>query len=340
MSFIEISKESYFHNLDILSKKLGSKDTLAVVLKDNAYGHGVLEIAKLSSEFGIKRAIVRDLSEAYKIERYFESIVILSEQREFKSNKKFSYIINDLSYISGIEKNCSVHLKIDTGMHRNGIAVCDINRAYEEIAKRGLILDGIMTHFRSADELSSDLYWQMRVWSDVKEKILKLTKEYGYKKPLFHSANSSAVFRVKEYDDDFARCGIATYGYIDLPHVFKQPRLKPVLRLYAQKISSRVLKESHRVGYGGEFEAEKDMVVSTYDIGYSDGLFRYDGKGVLKSSDGLRFLGRVSMDSCELEGDRDRVLIFSDAREFAKHFNTITYDILTRLSQNILRVIV
>jgi len=340
VSVIEISKKNYFHNLEVLSQHLGSSEKLSIVLKDNAYGHGLREMAKLSFEFGIKRAIVRNIDEAKEIDSYFEHIIILSSKKPTKPNKKFSFVINNISDISNLDTNCSVHLKVDTGMHRNGIDICDIEKAYEEIKKKSLILNGVMTHFRSADELSSELFWQMKIWKNVKEKVLKLTDKYGFNMPLFHSANSATVFRIKSYEDDFARCGISIYGYMQMPKCFKTAPLKPVLSLWAEKISTRTLKRGQRVGYGGEFEAQKKMIISTYDIGYADGFFRYDGKNKLLTSGKKEFLGRVSMDSCEIETAEQKISLFNDVSYIAKHFNTISYDVLARLSPKISRVVV
>lgn len=332
MSFIEINKKNYFHNLEILSTKAGGKEKLSVVLKDNAYGHGILTMAKLSSEFGIKRAIVRYSNEAVKIESFFEHIIILSPKSNEKANPKFSFVINDLTQISLLPPACSIHLKVDTGMHRNGIEIHQLKEACKLIKK----LDGVMTHFRSADELSSELFWQQKIWKDVKKEVLKLTG----KKPIFHSANSASLLRNISCEDDFARCGISTYGYHQLPLCFKTPSLKPVLALWAEKISTRSLKKGQRVGYGGQFEAKKDMLVSTYDIGYGDGFFRYNGEGELLTSENRAFLGKVSMDLSIFEGDSQKICLFNDATAIAKHFNTITYDVLTKLSPEISRVVV
>ena len=88
MAKILISKENLFHNLKIISAHAGSKEKVAVVLKDNAYGHGLLEIAQLASEFGINKAVVRTLKEALEIEGLFDDILILS-QKDFHWSKCF-----------------------------------------------------------------------------------------------------------------------------------------------------------------------------------------------------------------------------------------------------------
>jgi len=332
VSFIEISKKNYFHNLDILCDKLGSKERLAVVLKDNAYGHGLVIMAKLSSEYGITKVIVRTSDEAKQVESYFESIIILVPNSNEENNPKYHFVINNVSQIGNLPTDSKVHLKIDTGMHRSGIENNELEIAYKLIEKNSLIIKGVMTHFRSADELSSELFWQQKNWQEIKEKISILTQKYNFEIPLFHSANSAALLRVSTYEDDLARCGIATFGYHQMPSCYEMPKLKPVLSLWAEKITTRDLKAGQRVGYGGAFKAPKDMKISTYDIGYGDGFFRHCNQGI--------FLGKVSMDSCAIEGNAQKVCILDNASEIANRFDTISYDILVKLSPMIKRVIV
>ena len=72
MAFIQINKQNFYHNFNQIALKTGSKEKIAIVLKDNGYGHGLELIAKLTSDFGIKHAVVRNTSEAKKIERFLE----------------------------------------------------------------------------------------------------------------------------------------------------------------------------------------------------------------------------------------------------------------------------
>ena len=339
MAYIELSRKNYFHNLDILSNKLGSKDKLAVVLKDNAYGHGLQQMAILTKEYGIQTVVVRSTDEAEEINSLFDNILILSPKK-YKENKKYHYIINSIEQIQTVPSKTQVHLKVDSGMHRNGINVNELETAYELIKKNHLILEALMTHFRSADELTSEQFWQYKNWQKIKEKAQELTKKHNFKQPLFHSANSAALLRSKNYEDDLARCGIAAYGYHQIPEIFDIPALKPVMSLWAEKIATRVLQKGQRVGYGGAYTATKKMTVSTYDIGYGDGFFRFNGKGKFFTSDNREFLGKVSMDSCIFEGDTNSICIFSDAKEIANFFNTISYDVVTKLSPVIPRLIV
>ncbi|MEJ2489972.1 MAG: alanine racemase, partial [Sulfurovaceae bacterium] len=125
MATITLNRSNYYHNLSQFALKTGSKDKIAIVLKDNAYGHGILEMAKLSSEFGLKRAVVRKVSEAKLIDTLFEDIIILGG--EVEPNPKYSYAINSLEQLKALPQDVKIELKIDTGMHRNGITMGELD---------------------------------------------------------------------------------------------------------------------------------------------------------------------------------------------------------------------
>ncbi len=333
MGYIKLSKSAFFCNLDIISQKAGAIEKVAIVLKDNAYGHGLLEIAKLASEYGIKRAVVRNTTEAKRIEKLFDYILVLADIPQ--RTDRFHYTINSLEDLQKFPIGSNIELKVDTGMHRNGIWPDELEEAFKIIQKRGLHLKGIFTHFRSADELGSEFFWQERNFDEAKKRSLELVKRYGLPKPLFHSCNSAALFRIQKLQDDFARVGIAAYGYLESDEIFKLPPLKPVLSLWAKRLATRVLREGQRVGYGGVYEVDCDMVASTYDIGYGDGIFRSQ-----KSIKDGKILGRVSMDSIVVESQKDEICVFDNVKELAHELGTISYEVLVKLSTSLPRVVV
>jgi len=329
MAFIKINKQNFYYNLNQIALKTGSVDKIAIVLKDNAYGHGLEVMAKLSNGFGIKHAVVRDTTEANKIKSLFETVLVLGGKSE--TDEVFSFVLNGLEDIKTASKGAKVELKVDTGMHRNGIALDELDVALALIKEQGLNLTGVMTHFRSADELSSELFWQQKRFEAVKEKV----KKSGFTNVRFHSHNSAAILRTKSFDEDLVRVGIGAYGYNELPSPFDKIELKPVMTLYAKKVSTRVLKAGERVGYGGDFISPKEMLVSTYDLGYGDGWCRGDSTQPYVTSEGLSILGRVSMDFISLESDKEEVCVMDDAQKSAKQLRTISYEVTTALSPEI-----
>jgi len=334
MAFITINKQNFYHNLNQIALKTGSIDKIAIVLKDNAYGHGLELMATLSHEFGIRHAVVRNMTEAKKIKHLFETVLVLGGKSE--ADSVCSFALNSLEDIKKISRGVQVELKVDTGMHRNGISVEELDEALMLIRQKEIKLVGVMTHYRSADVLSSELFWQQKRFEAVKQRL----DEAGFTNLRVHSHNSATILRVKHFNEDLVRIGIGAYGYNELPTPFDRVELKPVMRLYAKKISTRVLKAGERIGYAGDFTAAREMRVSTYDLGYGDGWYRGESHRSYITSEGLALLGRVSMDFVTLESDKEEVCIMSNAQEAAKQFGTISYEITTALSSEIPRVLV
>ncbi len=335
MAFIKIDKKNFFHNLSQFTKKTGSKKSIAIVLKDNAYGHGLELMAQLSQEFGLTQAVVRTLKEAQTIKPYFQEILLLGDKAIV--DEKYSFTLNSLADIINAKKGATVELKVDTGMHRNGISMEELEKALKLIKEKELNLKGVMTHNRSADVLSSELFWQQKNFEKVKKTVCSILSN---KNICFHSFNSASALRLPCDNQSFIRLGIGAYGYSELPNIYDVLDLKPVLSLWAKKIATRNLKKGERVGYGGTFIAPKEMTISTYDLGYGDGWMRSSTYKPFKTAEGLDILGRVSMDYISLESTKDEVCIVSDAQVSAKQIGTISYEVMTLLGKNIRRIIV
>lgn len=346
MSKILISKENYFHNLDIICKQAGSKDKIAVVLKDNAYGHGLLEIATLAKEYGIKKAVVANIKEAKLIQKLFTQTLVLLNEENLSYSHTIHMAINSLEDINKTPRNSNIHLKVDTGMHRNGIHVDELEEAIYRISKRSLNLIAIFTHHRSADQVKTDFYYQSRVFGLLKKQVIHLCEQLNLCVPKFHSCNSSALFRTNNFNEDFARVGIAQYGYLENHEIFdnsnndENKTLKPVLSLWAKKVASRELKKNQAIGYGSIYELKEDSIVSTYDLGYSDGFLRMPEDIVYETKDKYKVLGRVSMDFISINSKEKDLCIFENARSLADIHKTIPYEILTNLKENIKREVI
>jgi len=340
MSFIRIDSKAFEHNISVI-KEIAPDEKISIVLKDNAYGHGLMQMARLAINNGIRHAVVRSKNEADMIASLFESVLILAEVPKDAIAQNIHIAINRIEDIQKIQKNASVHLKIDTGMHRNGVSKEELESAIKMIKESGLLLKGLFTHSRSSDELSSELFWQYKSFQEIKKRSEMICDELGIARPKFHFANSSALLRMKEDAlFDMVRVGIAAYGYSECDSVFNPPGLKPVLSLWGEKIASRKILKNQRVGYAGEGKSDKECTVSTYDLGYADGIFRDDGKREFFLGDGTKVIGKISMDNLSLESEKDEVCIIEDATLWAKRFNTITYEIVVKLSPLIKRIIV
>jgi len=333
MGYIKLDKKAFFNNLDYFST-LCSKEKLCIALKDNAYGHGIEQIASMCYEYGIKHVFVRDLNELKLISKFkFDSILVLYSIPDVKIENVI-IAINSIDDLKKVPSGSKIELKIDTGMNRNGIYIDELEEALCLIVKNNLYLNGVFTHFCCADEKNEITKNQEQLFLNT----LPIIDNYIKYKYRIHCANSHGVFRINMDRYDLARIGIGAYGYLEFE---ESKHLKPVLSLYAHRISTRSVKKGEHIGYGSRgYVTPRNMIISNYNVGYGDGFFRLNENKTAKIENGKMILGRVSMDSFTIEGDELEVCVFNDANKFAKVHNTINYEILTILNSSIERKII
>jgi len=322
MATIFLNRENLFFNLNKISK---INPNIIAVIKDNAYGHGIVTFSKMLKEYGIKKVCVRNNNEADIVKSVFEEVIVFYPKTN-RNAKNISYSINSLTQLKK-NRHPYIHLKIDTGMHRNGILIDELEKALEIIKEKEFELRGVFSHFCCSDEKSADTFIQFKKFEEVQKKILKFCKKHSLKEPYFHIANSKAIYKLPK-TFDYVRPGIAMYGGIE--------GFKPVMKLVAKTISKREIDKNEGVGYNKKFMNDKKRVVSTVDVGYADGVPYFKNGCKLKTADAL---GKISMDSMIVDGDFDEVVVFDDIKEFIKNFDTITYEILVKISPRIKRVV-
>ena len=334
MSEIILDRDAYAHNLAQIAAKVGGAERVFLVAKDNSYGHGCRLCCEEAAKLGFVRAVTRSAAEAAQIADLFDEILVLSHIPRGDEDERFCYAVNDLGYFARLKRGIKIYIAVDTAMHRNGINASELDEALRLCKQGGFKLRGFFTHFRASDELSGDFFAQRQNFIEFKRLVGKKAAAAGFENLKFHSSNSAAIERSAGFEDEYVRVGMAQFGY---PQFDESLNLRPVLKLYADLISSRVLKKGERVGYGAKFEAPRDMKIGTYDLGYADGLLRYDGEGELVLPGGERMLGKMSMDSFCAEFGGERICVLGDARDWAKRFGTIEYEILVKLSGEIKR---
>ncbi|GHV07946.1 alanine racemase [Campylobacterota bacterium] len=341
MSLVKLNKAALFHNISVLQERAGTA-RIAAVLKDNAYGHGLAPIAALCAEAGIRAAVVRTAKDAEAIAPLFGEVLALADLPSAAGNApNVSFALNDRGAIAHFGAGAAAHIKIDSGMHRNGIDIADLENAMAELTDRGVAVRGVFSHLRAADVLSSEFFWQEKNFAAARKRVLSICERRNLPKPAFHLYNSAALLRSRHaHEFDLVRPGIALYGYSDLPALFNPPPLKPVLSLWADRISRRAMKSGFRVGYGGVGRIDGDAAASVYDIGYGDGFLRLNGTEGYRTPCGKRLLGRVSMDSVIVEGSEEQICLMDNAETIAALRGTISYEALVRLDAGIRRVVV
>ena len=233
MSEILLDSQAFFHNLTYISKYLHTHSTstkLALVLKDNAYGHGLRGIASLAREFGVQDVFVKTYDEAQVVREFFSSITILYGEPKGALAPNMAIAINNKEILHSLTFGSKVELKVNTGMNRNGIT------------QNGLQLFGVFTHNGYGDDLGDDFKIGCENFENIKTAVLHICKKLGIEKPRFHGLNSSGTLRSQTITDDLVRVGIGAYGYLQsdaTPQIAHA--LKPVASLWADRISSKIL---------------------------------------------------------------------------------------------------
>ena len=167
---------------------------------------------------------------------------------------------------------------------KNGISENQLEATIYRALEKNLTIKSIFTHYKSADILSSEYFWQKAIFRELKLKAIDICEKLLIPIPSFHSSNSNALFRDNNFDEDFCRIGLAGYGYIYEYDLCKKTNLLPVLSLWGKKLVTKQLKKGEKVGYGGSFTAKEDMNIATYDIGYGDGFLRIDENQKIRQS--------------------------------------------------------
>jgi len=319
---IYLNKQNLFFNLDKISQV---NPNILAVIKDNAYGHGIFSISKLLREYGIRKVCVRNIDEATLV-RDFEEVLIFNPPTN-RSAINFSYAINSLKQLKK-NRHPYIHLKIDTGFRRNGILENEVIEALKIIKEKDFELRGVFSHFCCADEFSCDTFIQYDKFLKLKKIIIDFCTENNLKIPYFHIANSAALSKLPD-TLDYVRPGIAIYGGIE--------GYKPVMALEGDVISVRELDEKEGCGYNKMFMSDEKIKISTVDVGYADGIPYFKNGCKLKNTEAL---GKISMDYMIVKGEHKKVIVFDDIKEFVKNFDTITYDILVKMSPRIKRKII
>ncbi len=323
MATIYINRQNLFSNLDKISSV---NPNIIAVIKDNAYGHGIITISKLLKEYGIKKVCVRNNQEAEIIKGLFEEILIFNPTTA-RNGINISYAVNSLSQLKK-NRHPYIHLKIDTGFRRNGILEDEIDEALDLCVKKSFEIRGVFSHFCCADEVGCDTFIQYDKFLNIRKKIITFCKQNNMKTPYFHIANSASLFKIPD-TLDYVRPGIAIYGGIE--------GFKPVMSLVGRVVSVRELKAKEGCGYNKTFMSNENIKISTVDVGYADGIPYFKNGCQLKDT---KALGKISMDYMIVEGEYKEVVIFDDINEFVKNFDTITYDILVKMSPRIKRIVV
>ncbi|MGL5722301.1 MAG: alanine racemase [Brevinema sp.] len=355
----EISTSALNHNISLLKQRIGTAK-LCLILKANAYGHGLAPFARLTQENAHCFAVAT-VNEAIKIREVGvkKPILILSPHLKEEIPALIDYqltpLISHSEYLSAYSDialkrgiRIPVHLKIDTGMSRCGVFPDEaLNLAKHIMGSEGLELSGLCTHYANADETwgKESVFEQFSLF----EKVRCSLEDEGIKPSTIHTANTGASILYPETHKDMVRIGLGIYGYFDACDI----GLKPILSLKSKIMLAKTIKAGVKVSYGHTWTASKDTQIGIVPAGYADGYTRHlSNKGkVLIDGNFYPIIGRVCMDQMvvDISGlanplEKD-VLLYGDhpllnASKLAGQANTCSYEVLTTLAERVPRIYV
>lgn len=362
----EINLSIFQNNMNIISSIIGGAKLLNV-LKADAYGHGIVEIAKASEKFKADAVGVATVEEGIKIRKSGVKIPIIVLFQHFKSESgevckyDLSPVISDAACLPYYDKylkryrgssKLKIYIKTDTGLNRTGAKPNEVlDLAKKVLSYTNLTLEGISTHYASAD--MTDLISKDFTKKQIKtfNEVINNLKSNKIKINTIHSANSAAILSYKKTILDMVRAGIILYGYPPLNNDKEKIKIKPVMEVKSKVVLIKNLKKGESVSYGSTWKTNKDTKLALIPIGYADGISR-------KLSNNWEFKinnkyypvrGRICMDltMVEIFNDKinveDEVLIFGNdkklnAETMAKKIKTIPHEILVRIGKRVKRV--
>lgn len=354
---IEISSSSLLYNYNYLTKKYGRK--IFPVLKSNAYGHGIVNVAKVLDQINAPFLCVDSIYEAYQLTQAEISSPILIMgyvHPDSISVKKlpFSYAVYGYEMLDAISKyqsHAGIHIFVDTGMHREGIPLKDLAMFVKKCKELHLKIEGLMSHLAMADKPNNK---DTRNQVDNFEKAKKILEMENVFPKWLHMGASSRVLNTESYPsqaDNSARTGIALYG-IDPEN--KNKDLKPTLTLLSTIVQIKNLIKGEKVGYDFTYSAIGNQKIAIIPIGYNDGVNRrLSNKGAVLVKDVFcPILGRVSMNLSVIDVSKvknvvigDEVVIYSNNPNHTNSIynsaimcDTIPYELLVYLHTSTKRV--
>ena len=353
------------HNVAIVAQRTAPVQVWAVV-KANGYGHGAIQVANTALAGGATGLCVAIVDEGVALRRagITAPILLLSEQPAELADLIVGYQLTPTvtttrgaavlaASASAADQTVKVHIKVDTGMHRVGVAPNEVVSLASFISSyESLTIEGVYTHFAVADDPShSANAAQLSTFNSVLDDL----SSRGINPPLVHAANSAAALANEPSRFTMVRLGIAMYGLRPGPGVAELcAGLIPAMSLKARVSAVRWVEAGEAVSYGLVRPLTKGSLIATVPIGYADGVPRALGRAniqVLLNGVPRSFAGTITMDQLMIDCESDSSVMVGDevvligkqgvhsvtADDWADALGTIGYEIVCGISPRIFR---
>jgi serine/alanine racemase len=361
-SWIELDAKALMNNVNELRRVMPKGCKLLAIVKDEGYGHGAFEICRDLYKMGVDAYGVATIDEAIAIRKYGIKGLILvlgyTDPIRAKDIKKYriTQTVFDIDYARQLDaqgKKIKVHIGIDSGMHRIGIPVTEIDTIASVYSLKNLSVDGVFSHLCVSDSQKESDVDYTRKQIDAYSSLLSTLKEMKLPVKASHIQASYGLLNYPEIECSYARMGIALYGADSEPGCKNNVdiSLSPVMAIRSKIIQLRTYGVGESIGYGRAFITERESKIAVLPIGYGDGIPRcLSGKAsVLVCGKRAPMVGRICMDQLMIDvTDIDNVkigdivtLIGSDgnetitAEEVASQAGTITNEIFSRLGRRL-----
>jgi len=370
-TWAEVSLAALGENFHAVQKHVGKGVTICAVVKADGYGHGAIECARALESAGASWLGVTDAAEGLALRSAGVNARILLMTGIWKGEED-SIVAQNLTptiwepwHIESLERAARqrqvvlpVHLKLDTGMNRLGASQGELPRLCERLmASNRLTLEGVSTHFASAEVLDAeDARRQMKRFDEG----LAILQSYGLHPAFVHMGNSAAMTARPDTWKTMVRPGIALYGYSlaftrdGEPAAVTPLPLRPVLSWKTRVLTVKEVAAGEAVGYMGTFVTKARSRIAVLPVGYADGYPRLlsNRSRVIVGGEYAPVVGRVSMDLTIVDVSQisgvavgDEVILIGgaggksvDAVELARLCESVPYEILCGLSQRVPRV--
>ncbi len=366
-TWAEIDLGAIRHNLGQIKKLLGAGKPLSpkimVVVKANAYGHGLIEVAKTLEKLDVHYLGVASLDEAVCLRREGIRLPILVLgtilPQEVDSaldydvtltvcSREVARTLNNKAKVLG--KIVPVHIKIDTGMGRIGVWHQQAFDFVKKLAKlKNIRMEGIYTHFASASRDNFFTNYQLESFENLLKKLAQKNIQFTYR----HAANSIALVDLKKSHFNLVRSGIIIYGIYPKRSFARILNLKAALSLKTRIVYLKEVPAGRSISYGRTFITEKTTRIATLPIGYADGYGRIlsNRASVLVKGQRAPVVGKVTMDQTMVEVGHikgvkvgDEVVLIGRQRqaqmraeEIARVSKTIPYEIVCSITNRVPR---
>jgi alanine racemase len=300
---VEINLSNILHNYQFFAERVPNGCEIMAVIKADAYGHGMIPVAKFLSEAGVQTFAVATLAEAVELranniegEILILGFTNLDEINLIKEHNLIQTMV-DLSYAQKInEKNIPIraHIKMDTGMHRIGENFANIENLAKIYALKNLQVEGIFTHLAKSDSKdNADIEFTKKQIHRFDTAVASLRAK-GINCGKLHVQNTYGILNYPKLNYDYARVGIGLYS-----HCEQIPKMRATMQIKARVAMVKEIACGESVGYGNNFIAKKAMKIAVITIGYADGISRMltnTGYQALIRGKAAQLVGSVCMD--------------------------------------------